>query len=639
MPQKFRMTNTELKLKRDRMISAFKAGKESLEELHLSYFLAYGAALGALREGQFQPHEDDILVGIYQWDLAELQRNRTEHSAAERDGRIMSVFERHGFDPVSEVQEPKKGMPGQEVSQPESINACPRTYQAETWSEEQAFPILYKFTHRESIVKFIMIVFTQQFGQLWDFADGGAETSSGWRYTPFSPQPIEFHKIMTYTMPALALEEHYGQNWHAPQDIEYVQNLSKCKNRCQVLRVYPFEMNVTPPRLPDAKPWEAFKDEVKMHRIKFAKAMVNVSHETPPKELDLFKIESKPMVLFQAAGICKAEGNELLKSNQPQKALEKYDEGRYIVDKCQDVLLNWRLIFRTLHQEKAEKDSRQRGLKVEDLTEPDLPPEFSADQREEQQYRLALLLNATQAALQMNDYETAIARASDAIDVDPKSLKAHYRRGLARAALGQKKAAKQDFLTMCKLSDFDSREALQQLMKILPKEEVEKEVRNLKNHEARQDKLGQLLTSGQQDPRIALQDERYERFKGDVRQRKADGQPEITFDQWARQYEWRYDAGERQKIRARWPQIFNHMGPAPLPVEAWEVDYLTHKEVEKIMYQRETKHLAALREQREGPRKQLIEKEEAFAVELEVDDEDQEAITDSVIKKGYNYWW
>ena len=32
---------------------------------------------------------------------------------------------------------------------------------------------------KPSIHKFITEVFTMQFGQLWDFADGGAETSSG----------------------------------------------------------------------------------------------------------------------------------------------------------------------------------------------------------------------------------------------------------------------------------------------------------------------------------------------------------------------------------------------------------------------------------------------------------------------------
>eukprot|EP00438_Fugacium_kawagutii_P006032 Skav225614 [mRNA] locus=scaffold89:290232:293746:- [translate_table: standard] len=77
----------------------------------------------------------------------------------------------------------------------------------------------------------------------------------------------------------------------------------------------------------------------------------------------------------------------------------------------------------------------------------------------------------------------------------------------------------------------------------------------------------------------------YERYLGDCEQRAADGQREISFDEWAKQYEWRYDADERLKAPARksFPECFSHTGPAPLPVEDWEVDYLTHKEIEKIM--------------------------------------------------------
>merc|ERR1719162_2740713 len=125
--------------------------------------------------------------------------------------------------------------------------------------------------------------------------------------------------------------------------------------------------------------------------------MIDVEYETPPRELDLFKIESKPMVLFQAAGICKAQGNELLKNGQPQKALDKYDEGRYVMDKCREVLRSWRVMFKDLHDQQAEaKGKKAKDLMADDPVEPDLPTEFAADVREEQKYRLSLLLNAAQ---------------------------------------------------------------------------------------------------------------------------------------------------------------------------------------------------------------------------------------------------
>merc|ERR1711988_1284586 len=100
-----------------------------------------------------------------------------------------------------------------------------------------------------------------------------------------------------------------------------------------------------------------------------------------------------------------------------------------------------------------------------------------------------------------------------------------------------------------------------------------------------------------EDPRIAEQDERYERFLADCEQRKMERQKEISFDEWVSQYEWRYDADMRNQMRQTWPECFNHMGPAPLPVEDWEVDYLTHKEIDKIVYHRQTTALGCKREQ------------------------------------------
>jgi len=634
MPKKFRNTPTEMKLKRGRMMSAFTAGKSAIEqELNLPYFLAYSSALGVLREGQFQPFEDDIHVGIYSWDLAALQRSCQDQSAARRDARMISAFEKHGFEPVSEVSE--------EGSQDQSNSACPRNFLAEGWSRERAFPILYKFCHKESLVRFDVQVFTLQFGHLWDFADGGAETSSGWRYTLFAPQPVEFEKIMTYTMPAQALEEHYGKSWHAPRLQSYIENLSMCENRCQVLRVHPWDPQQKEQLLPPVPTWEDFKLEMRQHRIKYAKAVGDADTEVPPKALDLYKMESKPVVLFQAAEMCRTEGNERLQKGNASGALDKYDEGTYVMDKCREVLTTWRLIFRQIHEEKAEKNKKDRGIKVADLVEPGMPREFRTDEAEERRYRLALLLNASQAALQLQQWDTVEARATQALELDSKSLKALYRRGLARLRAGKPAAAKSDFWSMVKVSNFGSKEALEQLKALLPKDEMHSQLRKLKIAMEKETKLGSMLTEMEEDERISVQDERYQRFIADCEQRKAEGQREVGFDDWVRQYEWRYDAEERAKAREAFPGCFSHMGPAPLPIEDWEVDYLTHKEVDKIMYHRQTEMMAAKKRERAGSiasDEQAVEKE-GFECKLHVDREDEQILKDAVLKKGYHYWW
>jgi len=641
--KKFRMTNTELKLKRERMMDAFRAGKTALEDLRLPYFLAYGSAMAALREGQFQPYEDDIHVGIYAWDLAALQRQCTECTAKERDHLLKSTFERFGFDPVQEIVENAVQVAaGQESKQNQAVLVCPRYYIAEGWSDDMAFPILYKFTHRDSFVRFDLMVFTMQFGQLWDFADGGAETSSGWRYSPFSPQIVEFDKVMTYTMPAQPLEDHYGPEWYVPKVYNYVQSLTRCRNRCQVLRVHPFDARMRKAELPAAMSWEEFRPFLRQYRMQYAKSMADSDHEFPEKKLDLYKLESKPVVLFQAATMCKEEGNVRLKDGKASGAVDKYEEGLYIIDKCREVLLTWRLIFRQIHDEKAEKDRKDRGLKVADLLEPDMPREFRSDEDEEHAMRLALLLNAAQAALQCQQWEKVELHASEALQMEPQNRKALYRRGLARNSSGDVEGAKADFWSLLKASHFDSKEAISQLMKMMPKEEVQRQFKRLQKEAAKEEKIGAMLKEMDEDERIGLQDERYQRFLGDCEQRAADGQREISFDEWAKQYEWRYDADERLQARKNFPECFSHSGPAPLPIEEWEVDYLTHKEIEKIMYRRQTEAMGARRKAKEMEMKkkeEMIEAEDGFRSRLYVDKEDEKILKDAVIKRGYNYWW
>merc|ERR1719215_729426 len=157
--------------------------------------------------------------------------------------------------------------------------------------------------------------------------------------------------------------------------------------------------------------------------------MADTESEVPAKPLDLYGIESKPLVLFQAAEMCKSDGNERLKKGNASGAVDKYDEGLYIMDKCKEVLTTWRLIFRQIHEEKAEKNKKDRGIKYTDLVEPDMPREFRKDEADEHSYRMALLLNAAQAALQMENWEAVESRAGQALDMDAKSLKALYRRG------------------------------------------------------------------------------------------------------------------------------------------------------------------------------------------------------------------
>merc|ERR1712232_1490123 len=202
-----------------------------------------------------------------------------------------------------------------------------------------------------------------------------------------------------------------------------------------------------------------------------------------------------------------------------------------------------------------------------------------------------------------------------------------------------------DFWALLKVSDFESKDALQQLIQMSSKDDVQMEMQRLKAAQQREKKMGMLISGMEEDARIALQEDRHARYKADCEERRLTGAKEISFDSWVEQYEWRYDADERMKVREKWPSHFGHSGPAPLPVEPWEVDYLTYKEIDKIMYHRETASLAARKRANEAayaPTQAAAttqQEQDGFTCSLEVDEEDEAFLRSAVVRKGYNYWW
>lgn len=654
MPTKFYLTNTELRLKRERMLSAFSAGREALEALNLPYFLAYASAQAVLRDGQFHPHEDSIHLGIYGWDLASLQRSCSKPTADERDRRIQDAFKVLGFEPASEIIEESPHTLGKDLhlqgpdkekakeeDPPKPVSCCPRVFTTSSWSPELALPTVYKFTHDSSVMRVQLCVFWPQFGCLWDFADDGAETSSGWRYKPFAPQPVQFEGVMTFTMPEAPLLEHYGREWHVPTARTYAQILSLCENRCQVLRVHPFDLNVRPLHLPDPLAWEDYREDVRVYRLRYAKARLGSSHELPPQQLDLAKPDTRPGLMFVAAETCKEAGNELMRCKDAKGAMEKYEEGLYILSKVRDVLLTWRLFVRSHYLKKVEQH-KKRFVGIGDDAfgpQPPMPREFVADEIEERNLRTAMALNAAQAALAMEDWDVAEARADVALVVDPCSTKGLYRRAMARLGGGRPDAAKADFLSLLKVTNFGSREATCQLKAMLPLDRFQRELKQLKAEINKEQQLGGVVKRIDEDKRITLEEGRRARYTADNEQRANARLRPISFDEWVEKYEWRYDVDARMSVRKKWGSCFNALGPAPLPIEDWEIDYLTHKEVGKIQYQHETDAMAAKRLAKEGPTLSSLPQPEGFQCKLELDAEDEAYLKSIAVSKGYHYWW
>jgi len=80
--------------------------------------------------------------------------------------------------------------------------------------------------------------------------------------------------------------------------------------------------------------------------------------------------------------------------------------------------------------------------------------------------------NRAQALIKLESYGQAIADSNDAIRLDPKYIKAYYRRGSANLALGKLKAAMKDFQAVTKIApkDHDAKNNLKACEKALLQE-------------------------------------------------------------------------------------------------------------------------------------------------------------------------
>lgn len=597
--------------------------------MKMPYFLTYQSALGALREGEFIPYDEDISLGIFCWDLAKFQRDCEGATAKARDEKFNQAFKAQKLETIQERIEVPEGAKEEEGIQ----NASPRTWTgADSWTYEEAVPIVYKYYHNETSIKLDIVIFNYQFGQMWDWTDGGAETCSGWRYTPFVPQELEFEKVMTWTIPALQVQEHYGKDWYIPKALTYQEALNNAQNRCDVLEIYKYTAEPKEIPLPKALSWDEFKAQLREIRKTYAKAMIEEPREPPKKKLDLLSGEYRPQHLIDVANVCKEEGNSLLKDSS-KKALRSYDEGVEIMDKCRAVILEWRLVFRHINEEKKEKDRKKRGLETGDLEPDELPQEFVEDIHRAQRMRNTCLNNGAQACLLLEDWEGVYSRATQALENDPKCVKALYRRGIAQARQEKKEKARTDFWNLLKACNFENKDALRELLKLNTMEEIKVEMRKQKSEHAKSENLKAMLLAEPSDQRVEVGELRRMRYLADMEQRKAEKLSEINFDKWVLQYEWRYDADKRGKVRENWPSCFSRAGPAPLPVESWEVDWMVHKEIKRRQY------LAYVPERKDRPPSQRIEPLLKFEKSLELDEEDQAILKDKILTKGYNYFW
>ena len=225
----------EMNARQKALYAAFVAGYTALTNLKLPFHLDSGTALGAVREGNFMPHDKDVDVAVFQWDLKILD----EHNVA----NIEAEFAKHGLKSKT------------------------------LWIYEKTqTPTEFQFTHTKTGVNFDIIIQGAQNSSNFEIGKKAAIWQSkilagqkelyvtyafgppcrkfksevcGYWYKPFKPTAMQFFGRTVLVPPVEYFIAQYGRDFAKPKDFTYSQGLmggytNFCKlNHIRIFRFVP----------------------------------------------------------------------------------------------------------------------------------------------------------------------------------------------------------------------------------------------------------------------------------------------------------------------------------------------------------------------------------------------------------------
>ena len=221
------------------MHKTFLVAKEILDELKVPFHLDSGTALGAIRQGNFMPHDKDVDVGVFQWelDLASLPS-------------INKAFSARGFE-LLDVWSYKRPVKDKEFAE---------------------VPTEVSFKHTKYGVKLDIIIHGLQ--PRADFTVVGGESNvllkstkskffavtygfgppckkrfgtdvCGYWYLPFRPQKLKFLGMDVRVPPREYFIAQYGTSFAQPKDFTYQQGLVKgYDNFCKIKLIRPYKFSL-----------------------------------------------------------------------------------------------------------------------------------------------------------------------------------------------------------------------------------------------------------------------------------------------------------------------------------------------------------------------------------------------------------
>jgi hypothetical protein len=170
----------------DEFVVTFQSVQNMMSDMNMSYAITYGTALGAYRNNDFIPHDDDIDIIIFYDDLI----SKGHSSIEEQKNFFNTNAKKYNLIPKFE-------------------HSAPYIY----IKEDKGMPILYQYIHENTKIGVDFYIFYKFENDYWNFSEGGENDFKGYKY-PISDKffKTKLNIFETMSCPIEYLHISYGPN-------------------------------------------------------------------------------------------------------------------------------------------------------------------------------------------------------------------------------------------------------------------------------------------------------------------------------------------------------------------------------------------------------------------------------------------
>jgi phosphorylcholine metabolism protein LicD len=141
----------------DNFVATFESARNMMYDLNLPYAIMYGTALGAYRNGDFIPHDDDVDIMVLHNDIA----NMGHKTIKEQRDHFNNIAKKYNL-------------------VPKYNNSAPFLYIDR--SRNLYMPIMYQYEHKQTKMGVDIYIFYEYNNYAWNFCDGGEYDLKGYKF-------------------------------------------------------------------------------------------------------------------------------------------------------------------------------------------------------------------------------------------------------------------------------------------------------------------------------------------------------------------------------------------------------------------------------------------------------------------------